>query len=54
MPAQLADSPLTCVAVGAGQSLEEFPVLSGNRGRRSASRRRAARRGRPGVLSPFS
>jgi rod shape-determining protein MreB len=27
MPAQLADSPLTCVAVGSGRSLEEFEVI---------------------------
>jgi rod shape-determining protein MreB len=27
MPAQLAESPLTCVAVGSGRSLEEFEVL---------------------------
>ena len=26
MPAQLAESPLTCVAVGSGRSLEEFEV----------------------------
>src|SRR3954451_11660590 len=28
MPAQLAESPLTCVAVGAGHALEELDVLS--------------------------
>jgi rod shape-determining protein MreB and related proteins len=27
MPAQLADSPLTCVAVGSGRSLEEFETI---------------------------
>jgi rod shape-determining protein MreB len=27
MPAQLTDSPLTCVAVGSGRSLEEFEVI---------------------------
>ena len=27
MPAHLADSPLTCVAVGSGRSLEEFEVI---------------------------
>ncbi len=27
MPAQLAESPLTCVAVGSGRSLEEFDTL---------------------------
>src|SRR5207253_9832829 len=27
MPVHLAESPLTCVAVGSGRSLEEFEVL---------------------------
>ena len=27
MPAQLTESPLTCVAVGSGRSLEEFEVI---------------------------
>jgi rod shape-determining protein MreB len=27
LPVRLADSPLTCVAIGAGQSLEEFPLV---------------------------
>ena len=27
LPVYVADSPLTCVATGAGQSLEEFPVI---------------------------
>ncbi|MBM3634112.1 MAG: rod shape-determining protein [Actinobacteria bacterium] len=40
MPIHLADSPLTCVAVGSGRSLEEFEVMrrssqSARRGRRS-------------------
>jgi rod shape-determining protein MreB len=38
MPAQLADSPITCVAVGSGRSLEEFETLhraSKDSGRRS-------------------
>jgi rod shape-determining protein MreB len=37
MPAQLTESPLTCVAVGSGRSLEEFEVIhrmSRNSGRR--------------------
>ncbi|MGZ8666598.1 MAG: rod shape-determining protein, partial [Solirubrobacterales bacterium] len=39
MPAQLTESPLTCVAVGSGRSLEEFEVIhrmnrNSNRGRR--------------------
>jgi rod shape-determining protein MreB and related proteins len=28
MPAQLAESPLTCVAIGSGQSLEEYDAMS--------------------------
>jgi rod shape-determining protein MreB len=40
MPAQLADSPLTCVAVGSGRSLEEFDTI--HRASRSSSRRRFA------------
>jgi rod shape-determining protein MreB and related proteins len=35
LPVYRADSPLTCVAVGAGQSLEEMPVI-----RRAAKKRR--------------
>jgi rod shape-determining protein MreB len=35
----LADSPLTCVAVGSGRSLEEFDVIH------RASRSRARRNG---------
>jgi rod shape-determining protein MreB len=38
MPAQLAESPLTCVAIGSGRSLEEFDTL--HRASRSSSRRR--------------
>ena len=37
MPVQLAESPLTCVAVGSGRSLEEFEVIH-----RSAKARHAA------------
>jgi rod shape-determining protein MreB and related proteins len=40
MPAQLADSPLTCVAVGSGRSLEEFETL--HRASRNSDRRRVA------------
>jgi rod shape-determining protein MreB len=47
MPATLADSPLTCVVVGSGRSLEEFDAISrasGNGGaRRTGARRLAAR-----------
>jgi rod shape-determining protein MreB and related proteins len=39
MPAQLAESPLTCVAVGSGRSLEEFETL--HRASRNSARRRA-------------
>ncbi|MDQ3935219.1 MAG: rod shape-determining protein [Actinomycetota bacterium] len=35
LPVRLADSPLTCVAVGAGQSLEEFGTLERMGGRRA-------------------
>jgi rod shape-determining protein MreB and related proteins len=38
MPVHVADSPLTCVAVGSGKSLEEFEVIhrsQRNRGRRA-------------------
>jgi rod shape-determining protein MreB len=28
MPAQLAESPLTCVAIGSGLSLEEYDAMS--------------------------
>lgn len=41
MPIHLADSPLTCVAVGSGRSLEEFEVM-----RRSAQGARRSRRNR--------
>jgi rod shape-determining protein MreB len=27
MPVQIAESPLTCVAIGSGRSLDEFDVL---------------------------
>ena len=42
MPAQLAESPLTCVAVGSGRSLEEFDVI--HRASRDSNRRRRAAR----------
>jgi rod shape-determining protein MreB len=42
MPANLADSPLTCVAVGSGRSLEEFETMS-RVGADGASRTRAKR-----------
>src|SRR6476469_3800928 len=41
MPAHLAESPLTCVAVGSGRSLEEFEVIHRtNKNSRNRSRRR--------------
>jgi rod shape-determining protein MreB and related proteins len=47
MPASLADSPLTCVAVGAGQSLEEYDAMARSRrayGARAPAGGREARR----------
>jgi rod shape-determining protein MreB len=49
MPAQLADSPLTCVAEGAGRSLEELETLE-RAGMRS--RRRRLRGSRPSLTRP--
>jgi rod shape-determining protein MreB and related proteins len=47
MPVYLAESPLTCVAVGAGQSLEEFRALTRTGGPDFfGGRRQAGRRGR--------
>jgi rod shape-determining protein MreB and related proteins len=40
MPAQIAESPLTCVAVGSGRSLEEFEAM--HRAQRSSGRRRSS------------
>jgi rod shape-determining protein MreB and related proteins len=42
MPVHLAESPLTCVAVGSGRSLEEFEVI--HRSNRSRARRNGSRR----------
>src|ERR687896_333473 len=42
MPAHLAESPLTCVAVGSGRSLEEFEAI--HRSNRNRSNHRRARR----------
>src|ERR671930_684428 len=44
MPANLADSPLTCVVVGSGRSLEEFEAISrsGSDGARRSGARRLA------------
>ena len=42
MPVQLAESPLTCVAVGSGRSLEEFEAIQ--RTNRARNRNRNGRR----------
>jgi rod shape-determining protein MreB len=42
MPVHIAESPLTCVAVGSGRSLEEFDVL--HRQAASARNHRSRRR----------
>jgi rod shape-determining protein MreB len=42
MPVHLADSPLTCVAVGSGRSLEEFEAI--HRSNRARARRNGSRR----------
>jgi len=40
MPAHLAESPLTCVAVGSGRSLEEFEAIHrANKSSRNGRRR---------------
>ena len=45
MPAQITESPLTCVAVGSGRSLEEFEVLHRVNRNATRGRRRLARTG---------
>jgi rod shape-determining protein MreB len=40
MPCHLAESPLTCVAVGSGRSLEEFEVIHRTNRHSSKNRRR--------------
>jgi rod shape-determining protein MreB len=40
MPAHLAESPLTCVAVGSGRSLEEFEAIHRSNKSNSRNRRR--------------
>ena len=40
MPAQIAESPLTCVAVGSGRSLEEFEAM--HKAQRRSGRRRSS------------
>src|SRR5215467_14456184 len=43
MPVHLAESPLTCVAVGSGRSLEEFEVIYRANQTYAASRRNGRR-----------
>ena len=45
MPTHLAESPLTCVAVGSGRSLEEFEAIR-NSSRAARARARSRRNGR--------
>jgi rod shape-determining protein MreB and related proteins len=40
MPARLAESPLTCVATGAGQALEEFEAIKRSRSNSNRGHRR--------------
>jgi rod shape-determining protein MreB len=44
MPTHLAESPLTCVAVGSGRSLEEFEAMKNSAKARARSRRNGGRR----------
>jgi rod shape-determining protein MreB len=54
MPAHLAESPLTCVAVGSGRSLEEFEAIHrSNRSSRSNRSNSRQRRRRISVLAPI-
>ena len=43
MPTHLAESPLTCVAVGSGRSLEEFEAMRNSAKARARSRTRNGR-----------
>jgi rod shape-determining protein MreB len=43
MPTHLAESPLTCVAVGSGRSLEEFEAMKNSARARARSRRNGGR-----------
>ncbi len=45
MPVHVAESPLTCVAVGSGRSLEEFEVIHRSQKTRGRGRRRNSYRG---------
>jgi rod shape-determining protein MreB len=46
MPTHLAESPLTCVAVGSGRSLEEFDAMRSSARARARGRRNGGRSGR--------
>jgi rod shape-determining protein MreB len=46
MPSHLAESPLTCVAVGSGRSLEEFDAMRNSARARARSRHNGGRRRR--------
>ncbi len=50
MPVHLAESPLTCVAVGSGRSLEEFEAI--HRSNRSRARRRNGNRSADATARP--
>ena len=53
MPVHLAESPLTCVAVGSGRSLEEFEAIHRSQAQRRAQQPPPARQTRgPPPLSP--
>ena len=52
MPVQLAESPLTCVAVGSGRSLEEFEVIHRSAKARQRNGRRARNRAGSGSREP--
>jgi rod shape-determining protein MreB len=45
MPAQVSESPLTCVAVGSGRSLEEFEAIHRTNRNSARGRRRTVRAG---------
>ena len=46
MPTHLAESPLTCVAVGSGRSLEEFEAMRNSQRARNRNGRSRNGRGR--------
>src|SRR4029077_19830315 len=52
MPTHLAESPLTCVAVGAGRSLEEFEAMRSSARARARSRSRNSPRRQPSRSRP--